>query len=337
MTTVISIFNNKGGVGKTTYVFHVAHILARQDNPTKKQRNVLLVDLDTQGNLTGYCLDDTELQAAWGIEGNSIYRVIQPIIRGTGDYEYKAPQIVKSTQSQFHLIPGDLRLSDFEDLLGDSWNSALGGAEASLRIQSALSRFIREAAKRVRADVVFIDLGPNLGALNRSALAISDYFITPMAPDLFSIQGTENLGNKLVIWAEQWKQIHNNWSGGGLELPSGEPSYLGYVMQMHNVRNNSTDGMTKGWAIFGQEIENAVSTNIVGKIGEKRSAQLNSGTYKLGNIPNLHSLIPYSQSARKPIFDCASADGLNGSHITSAKASIHLFDDIIGAIDNVLP
>jgi chromosome partitioning protein len=56
----------------------------------------------------------------------------------------------------------------------------------------------------VEADIVLVDLGPNLGALNRAVLATSDFFITPVAPDLFSIQGTENLGNKLVSWRKEW-------------------------------------------------------------------------------------------------------------------------------------
>lgn len=327
--TTLSVFNNKGGVGKTTYMFHIAHILSRRG------KTVLMVDLDTQGNLTGYCLEDDELHSAWSESGNSVYRVVEPIIRGTGDYEYRPPIKLSKAQGDLYLAPGDLRLSDYEDLLGDTWNSARGGAEAPLRTQTALNRFVKEAAREVAADVVLIDLGPNLGALNRSGLAFSDYFMTPMAPDLFSIQGTENLGNKFVSWAEQWDQIHDSWKGSGLDIPDGKPRYLGYVMQMHNTRNND-DGMTEGWKIYGGKIERAVQVNIVEKIGEGRVVRWDDGDFRLGRIPNLHSLIPYSQAARKPIFDCTGRDGLRGAHQRRARESIDLFEDIITTIEGVV-
>ncbi len=56
MAKTISIFNNKGGVGKTTYMYHVAHMLARRD------LSVLMVDCDSQCNLTAYSLGDSEIK-----------------------------------------------------------------------------------------------------------------------------------------------------------------------------------------------------------------------------------------------------------------------------------
>ncbi|MEO0390931.1 MAG: AAA family ATPase [Pseudomonadota bacterium] len=327
---IISIFNNKGGVGKTTYMFHIAHILSRRG------KSVLMVDLDTQGNLTGYCFEDTEISNAWSENGNSIYRIIEPIVRGIGDFQFKEPSKLQKAEGDVHLVPGDLRLSDFEDLLGDAWNAARGGSEAQIRVQTAIHRYIVQAAEYVGADIVMVDLGPNLGALNRVALASSDYFLTPVAPDLFSIQGTENLGNKLVSWSLQWAQIHSNWSGTGVEIPHGTPQYLGYVMQMHNVRSRGRNGMTDGWNIYGERIEGAVQENIAGKIGEGRVVPTGSNSLLLARIPNLHSLVPYSQEARKPIFDCTGADGLRGEHQTKAREAIELFEDIVGVIEGVL-
>lgn len=179
-------------------------------------------------------------------------------------------------------------------------------------------------------------MGPNLGALNRSVLASSDYFMTPVAPDLFSIQGTENLGNKLVAWRDQWTQIHSSWKGTGLNLQRGAPVYLGYVLQMHNTRSTSETGMTAGWSIYKDRIEEAIAKNIVAKIRSDQTFAWSDDNHLLGRIPNLHSLVPYSQEAKKPIFDCTGADGLRGAHQTKARASVDLFDDIVGAIENVL-
>lgn len=329
MPKKFSIFNNKGGVGKTTYMFHVANLLAEQG------LRVLMVDCDSQCNLTAYALEDAEIRKAWREDGNSIFQVLEPVYRTTGDIRNRAPTRVRR-DFHLYLVPGDLRLSDFEDRLGDTWSAARGGSEPALRAQSAIHRYIELAVEKVQADVVLIDLGPNLGALNRSALATSDYFITPVAPDLFSIQGTENLGSKLVAWRRQWDQCNYAWEGV-LSIPRGAPTYLGYVVQMHNLRSSSPAGMTAGWRIYGDELEAAVQENIVDRLAPlDQVAGWEDGNYKLGQIPNLHSLIPYSLDAKKPVFNCGSSDGLRGAHLARAKESGAYFEEIAETLTNVL-
>ncbi|MCR4451179.1 ParA family protein [Aeromonas veronii] len=328
---IVSIFNNKGGVGKTTYMFHVAHLIAEHG------KTVLMVDADAQCNLSAYCLTDTELEKAWNVSrGNSIWRAIEDVYKGIGDIRKRQPTKITSEKGNLYLIPGDVLLSNYEDSLGDTWSSAKGGSEPALRVQSAIYRYILWCAEKVNADVVMLDLGPNLGALNRSLLGASDYFIVPMSPDLFSIRGTENLGNKLVVWNKEWQQCHDAWSGGELELPPGKPTFLGYVMQQHNTRQSAT-GMTQGWSIFGGRVENAVKVNVVDKLEPNGQAiEWDDGNWNLGKIPNLHSLIPYSQEARKPVFYCTSKDGLKGAHISTALKSKNLFKPIVDALLGVV-
>lgn len=330
MSKIISIFNNKGGVGKTTYMFHVAHLLARGD------LRVLMVDCDSQSNLTAYSLPNPHIRRSWAADGNSIWRNIELVSRGIGDIRQRAPSQVKPSYPNLFIAPGDLQLTDFEDRLGDSWNSAKGGNEAALRIQSAIYRYIKWAGEQVRADIILVDLGPNLGALNRAVLAGSDYFIVPMAPDLFSIRGTQNLGTKLLLWHDEWQQCHHAWRGNGLELPPGTPKFLGYVVQSHNIRNNQS-GMTKGWNIYGQIIGRAVQDAIVNPLTPlDQVVDWDNSDYRLGMIPNLHSLVPYSQRARKPVFDCSYADGLQGNHVARAVESREHFTDIVGIIRRTL-
>lgn len=330
MTTIISIFNNKGGVGKTTYMYHVAHLLAERGN------KVLMVDCDSQCNLTAYSLSESEIRKSWMADGNSIFRNIEPVYKTTGDIRQRAPSRVLNAKGDLFIVPGDLRLSDFEDRLGDTWNSAKGGSEPDIRAQSAIHRYIQFAADRVNADVVLMDLGPNLGALNRAVLASSDYFITPVAPDLFSIQGTENLGNKLVLWRKDWDQVNQAWGRSDLQIPDGTPIYLGYVIQQHNIRSNP-EGMTAGWRIYGDELVPAITTNIVNKLKPiKQIVEWEDRDYELGKIPNLHSLIPYSMDAKKPIFYCNGSDGLKGAHITIARNSSGHFQDIVETLERVI-
>ncbi len=327
---IISIFNNKGGVGKTTYMYHVAHLLA------ERGRKVLMVDCDSQCNLTAYSLQDAAIRRAWSTDGNSIFRNVEPVFQTIGDIRNRAPSRVVNARGDLFIMPGDLRLSDFEDRLGDTWNSARGGSESDVRAQSAIHRSILQAADKSEAELVLIDLGPNLGALNRAVLASSDYFITPVAPDLFSIQGTENLGNKLVSWRRDWDQVNDRSSHLDFPIPRGRPTYLGYVIQQHNIRSNAT-GMTAGWAIYGDELIPAITSNIVRKLaGLDQVIEWDDADYKLGQIPNLHSLVPYSMAAKKPIFYCTGSDGLKGNHITKAKNSSSHFDDIVATLEQVI-
>jgi cellulose biosynthesis protein BcsQ len=310
-------------------MYHIAHLLSRRN------LTVLMVDCDSQCNLTSYSLSDTDIKRSWRDDGNSIFQAIDPVYRTTGDIRSRSPSHITGADGDLYLVPGDLRLSNFEDLLGDTWSSARGGAEPALRAQSAIHRYIKWCREKVEADLVLIDLGPNLGALNRAVLATSDFFITPVAPDLFSIQGTENLGNKLVAWRKEWDQCNTAWAGGGLSIPQGRPSYLGYVVQMHNIRSNA-EGMTAGWQIYGNELEPAIRTNICAKLSPlDQVIEWEDDQYKLEQIPNLHSLIPYSLEARKPVFDCTSADGLRGAHIKRAAESADHFEQIVGTLEAV--
>lgn len=323
MSKILSIFNNKGGVGKTTYMYHVAHLLARQHN-----KKVLIVDCDSQCNVTSYSLEELAIEASWQQGGNSIFRVIEPIYEGIGDFVQIAPTPIANN---LFLVPGDLNLSLYEDRLGDTWNSAKGGSRPDIRIQTAIFRYINWCIQELDIDLVLIDLGPNLGALNRTLISSSDLFITPLASDLFSLKGTENLGNKLVFWATEWDQIRNAYNDNDIAIPNGKPKFLGYVIQQHNIRDNAA-GMTKGWQIFADRINPTIMTNIVNKLIPLNQVVARAD-YNLGKIPNLHSLIPYSLNARKPVFDCTHREGLTGAHITSARESINHFTEIVDTIN----
>ncbi len=85
MAKSISIFNNKGGVGKTTYMYHIAHMLSRRD------LTVLMVDCDSQCNLTAYSLTDSEVKRSWRPSGNSIFQAIDPVYRTIGDINRAYP------------------------------------------------------------------------------------------------------------------------------------------------------------------------------------------------------------------------------------------------------
>lgn len=63
-----------------------------------------------------------------------------------------------------------------------------------MRILSSFWQILQMAAQKIQADIILVDIGPNLGAINRSVLIATDYVAIPLGADLFSLQGLKNLG-----------------------------------------------------------------------------------------------------------------------------------------------
>ncbi|MDY7024227.1 MAG: ParA family protein, partial [Cyanobacteriota bacterium] len=100
---------------------------------------------------------------------------------------------------------------------------------------------------------------------------------------------------------------------------------------------NNNAGMTQGWQIFGNRVEQSVRKNIVERLLPLHQVIVpRDGNYNLGMIPNLHSLIPYSMRARKPVYKCTSRDGLRGAHISSAAESSAVFDPVVSLINETI-
>ncbi len=95
---------------------------------------------------------------------------------------------------------------------------------------------MQQAARQQEAAVVLVDLGPNLGAINRAALIAADYVVVPLSPDLFSLQGLRNLGPTLRRWRQEWKDRLARKPHTELDLPAGTMQPAGYVVQQHSVR-----------------------------------------------------------------------------------------------------
>ena len=224
----ITFFNNKGGVGKTTLVYHVAWTL----NDMGLQ--VLVADLDPQANLSSMFLPEERLDELWpeGEHPMTVLGAISPILRGLGDV--KTPHVEEVNDGPGVLV-GDLGLSRFEDKLSQDWPRCADGHEDAFRVITAFHRMLEKASDRIGADVVLIDVGPNLGAINRSVLLTAQHVVVPLAPDLFSLQGLRNLGPTLREWRAQWRR-RKDFAPEGLSMPSGEMTPSGYVALQHNVR-----------------------------------------------------------------------------------------------------
>ena len=190
----ITIFNHKGGVGKTTLTVNIATALAAQD------KNVLLVDTDPQCNLTSYLLADDVvddlLDHSEGPRGGTIWTAVKPIFDRVGVGRHIKPVSVRNLT----LIPGDIRLSEFEEFLGEAWTDSFRRRLGGLQAVSAISNLVTHLSVERHFDYVFYDTGPNIGPLNRILLLDSKFFIVPVACDLFSVRALATLGATLSKW-----------------------------------------------------------------------------------------------------------------------------------------
>lgn len=299
----VAFFNNKGGVGKTTLVYHLAHMLADRGG------RVLAADLDPQANLTSMFLNEVRLEELWpdGEHPRTIHGALRPIIRGIGDID--TPHVEPVTD-RLGLVAGDLALSTFEDRLSQAWLNSHNRDEAAFRTMSAFYRGVRQAARAFAAEWLLIDVGPNLGAINRAALIASEYVLIPLNPDLFSLQGLRNLGPSLRNWRDTWRELLGKRPDPELELPSGRIEPVGYVVMQHGIRDNRPPQAYLRW------IERFPSAYRQYLLGEAAGAppRAEADPYCLSMLKHYRSLMPMAMEARKPVFFLKPADGAIGAH-----------------------
>lgn len=318
---VLTFFNNKGGVGKTSLVYHLAWMFSELG------QTIVAVDLDAQANLTAAYLDEDELEHLWTDNNNpsTIFRAIEPLTK-VGDI--KEPFTQKAAQG-LYFMPGDVALASFEDTLSEAWPASMADSNLyrPFRILTAFWQVAQMAANKVGADIIIVDVGPNLGAINRSAMIASDYIAIPLGADLFSLQGLKNLGPTLRSWRSLWKKRLDNWSQPDFRLPKGSMNPIGYLVQQHSVRLSRPVKAYDKWVnrmpgVYHEYVLQD-STN---------AAKPHDDPECLATLRHYRSLIAMGQEARKPIFHLTSADGAIGSHAQAVQEAYKDFQQIAAKI-----
>lgn len=315
---VLTFFNNKGGVGKTSLVYHVASMYAELG------RSVVAADLDPQSNLTSMFLPDERLETLWPEDGarQTVYGALQPLLDGTGDI---AQPHLERAGERLALVVGDLELSSAENELSSQWPLCLDRQARAFRVISALWRILQRAAEESEAEIVIVDVGPNLGALNRAVLVATDYVVVPLAADLYSLQGLRNLGPTLKEWRNGWDDRRNRNPVQELSIPKGCMKPVGYIVQQHSVRLGRPVQAYDKW-VNRMPGEYAKNLTIMeeGPFPSTPEEDENS----LATVKHYRSLVPMAQEARKPIFKLTPADGARGSHAAAAQAAYTDFRDL---------
>lgn len=292
----LSIFNHKGGVGKTTLTVNIAAALAAMG------KRILLVDSDPQGNVTSHLVEeavvDDLLDNADGPTGATLWSALKPVVEGSG--EIKTIMALERMTNTF-LLPGDVRLSEFEEALTPIWNECFQRKQRGFRGTTALSRLVNEAATSNAVDFVFYDAGPNIGPLNRIILLDCDYFIVPAACDLFSLRALKTLGHTLVNWIIDWRTIMELAPEDMYLLP-GQPRFLGYIPQRFRIYGKQA---AADYVKYLPRIERSVGSDLVAvlkRVDPSLVPESITGN-QLGQIKDFGSLANASQNRGVPIKD----------------------------------
>jgi len=337
----ICFFNNKGGVGKTTLTCNLASAFSLELG-----KKVLVIDCDPQCNATALILGEQKtIPIYWqtyekptsNYKYSTILDILHPIEVGEAEIDCKiVPFPAKDNRFNVDLIAGHPRLSIIEDLLSSYWRETTAGDIGGIRKTNWFTSLGKSQIDQY--DAIFIDLGPSLGSLNRSVLLGSDYFVTPMGADIFSLIGLRNISD----WLAQWIQLYKNgidtcdrrFEGQIEKYPikrniSIESGFVGYTIQAYIAKSlqgkrRPTDAFERILSHFPDEIQK--------NLGKYIYPGVSAANIKLGEVPNMYSLIPLAQNASSPIGSLKPRDGIVGAHYLQVDKYQVILNNVASAL-----
>lgn len=274
---MIAVFHNKGGVGKSTLLFHTACALAEQGH------NILMLDLDPQSNLSLYGLNDTDLQTIWEEEEDvitegfpvgtnlfntsssklldsprTVHFLLKPVESGVDDYNNLPPAI--QLFENLALIPGRITLSQFESTLADRWSISPDENVLAIRTITQFRTIATRYAEKYKYEYIFLDVSPSLGLLNRAIITTCDAFFMPATPDLFSMYGIRNIGQSLTRWKKSYNSLYNAIGEQLRNLFAPDfVKFLGYTIYNARGRSDQPLGLAKAHRDFAEKIPSEIS------------------------------------------------------------------------------
>ena len=310
----IAFFNNKGGVGKTTLACNFASWLS-----IKQHKKVIVLDCDPQANATQLSLTDEKWDEIYSDINRSysqtILHVFQEIIAGNSNIQtdYK-PQ--RAERFKYDILSAHPNLANVEDDLSSSWTQfgiKPGGTNRTIWLR----KLCKSLEQDHEYDYAIIDMGPSLGALNRSIIIGCDTFITPVEPSLFSQYALLNIGTWVTDIIRRYNDVRTRimdepQTSNLIEsLPQVLPitnGWLGYTIQQYFVKKYKKEQKIQSYEYYKAKIAESSETLL-------KLLPSDEHVGEIGTIPYMFSMAPRAQAAHTPIACLTPDDGLIGGQV----------------------
>jgi cellulose biosynthesis protein BcsQ len=293
---IISFFNHKGGVSKTTSVYHLGWML------TNKGKRVLLVDTDSQCNLTLTVIgQDNYEEFVTNHPHNNIKSGLSVAFESRIDIIKPVECVRVKNNEKLFLLPSSFDITEYEVQLGVSFQ--LTQSFSSMKnLPGVFYNLIKKTAKEINADIVLIDLDSNLSAINQALIVSSDFFILPTVADYFSEMSIRSIARVLPNWEKWAKQARILFEDAIYSLPINTPKFLGYTLNEVTLFNGNSSYASQKVIEKMQETINDILVPSFLKSG----MQLPKDAYKnycLALVPNFQTLQLAYQENGLPAFE----------------------------------
>lgn len=311
MARIISVFNNKGGVGKSTICWNLADSLARIG------KRVLLIDFDPQCNLSIAMLGEktfvNTLPTQNAPYGTTIRAYLQRFLQNTGGEQVFLHK-GQHTHHDVQLIAGDFWLNVYADSLNVGGDLLSGtGLSRYVALRQIIAR--AESEDNSTFDFAIIDLPPSFGALVRAAFYSSDYFIVPCTSDNFSVYCVGLIGQMVPSFIRDWQSGLARFKDSNPNFTDfdslGRPRFAGWIFngfdtaRQRRSRTQISQGaalgprqMNRADATMHDHVEQAIKTELVVRLrkipGYDPIAQGTTVNFRIGDIEDANVLIQNS-------------------------------------------
>lgn len=303
MGKLITLYNNKGGVSKTTTLFNIAAYLA---NSGKK---VLIADCDPQCNVTElfFASSNRANDPNEDLPGTSIYDAIRPRFQGeTSQIDVSNINLVESEKyrKNLMLLRGDLEFSLAESYFAKAWNLAITDDVHEKNTYLALNNLLVDISNKYKFDYILCDVGPSTSYTTRFVVLACDGYFIPVIPDRFNNQAIKVLSIVLEKWIRKHGLTKANFEPFDMKCFEGSPLFLGAILQ--DFKFSVDRNALKSYEIWSSLIQNTIIKNLMtNKI--PHSKMISSTDPFAVKFKFMGPLVSIAQTLGEPIFEIRKA------------------------------
>ena len=305
MTKIVSLYNNKGGVAKTTTIFNLAVLLSRQ-------AKVLLVDCDPQCNCTElfFCSSESFDDPDAKLPGTTIYEALKPRFDGdAARIDAKKVELAQSTiYPQLFLLRGDINFSRAEQNFSVAIAQAVTESVHEKNTYAVLTRLFRDLARLHKFDYILCDVGPSAGSITRMVILSCDGVFIPTTPDRFSFQAVQGMGSIINDWLNRHGTIVASFEPFGLDAFFPQTKFYGAILNNYKIhRAGRKKASYQKWEDRVKEALSSMLQNPTLKRLEPIIPELKSEPF-VASIRDVGPMAPVAQIVGKAIFDSEQRD-----------------------------